>query len=90
MTRAQIVTFLLRVNNLFEAPTATTQLGSDTFSDLDAGHWADEAIGWAVANKITAGVGEGRFDPNGTLTRAQIVTLLYRFNNLLAVDRESE
>ena len=52
--------------------------GSDTFGDVPAGHWADQAIGWAVANDITRGVAAGRFDPNGTVTRAQIVTFLYR------------
>ena len=52
--------------------------GSDTFHDVPAGHWADRSIGWAVANRITRGVAEGRFDPNGTVTRAQIVTFLYR------------
>ena len=57
--------------------------GSDTFSDVPVGHWADEEIGWAVANGITVGVGEGRFDLNGIVTRAQIFTLLYRTINLL-------
>ena len=27
--------------------------GSDTFDDIPEGHWADEAIGWAVASGIT-------------------------------------
>ena len=52
--------------------------GSDTFQDVPAGHWADQSIGWAVANRITRGVGVGRFDPNGIVNRAQIVTFLYR------------
>ncbi len=60
-----------------------TPLGSDTFDDVPAGHWADEAIGWAVQNGITSGVGDDRFDPNGTVTRAQIVTFLHRAVNLL-------
>ena len=52
--------------------------GSDTFKDVPPGHWADRSIGWAVANRITRGVGERRFDPNGIVNRAQIVTFLYR------------
>ena len=35
-------------------------------------------IGWAVTYGVTAGVGEGLFDPNGTVTRAQIITFLHR------------
>ena len=61
----------------------STPLGSDTFDDVPAGHWADEAIGWAVQNGITSGVGGGKFDPNGTVTRAQIITFLHRTVNLL-------
>ena len=57
--------------------------GSDIFDDVPAGHWADEAIGWAVENGITQGVGHRQFDPDGTVTRAQIVTFLYRTINLL-------
>ena len=85
VTRAQIVTFLYRLHNLL-ADQLPSDLppGSDTFSDVPAGHWADNAVGWAVATKMTSGVGEGRFDPNGTVTRAQIVTFLYRLHNLLA------
>ena len=83
VTRAQIVTFLYRLHNLLADTPPAAPPGSDTFSDVPSGHWADQAVGWAVATKMTAGVGEGRFDPNGTVTRAQIVTFLYRLHNLL-------
>ncbi|MCQ3805310.1 MAG: S-layer homology domain-containing protein [Acidimicrobiia bacterium] len=85
VTRAQIVTFLYRLHNfLTDQLPSDLPPGSDTFTDVPAGHWADDAVGWAVATKMTSGVGEGRFDPNGTVTRAQIVTFLYRLHNLLA------
>ena len=57
---------------------ASASRGSDAFDDVPAGHWADEAIGWAVDNDITSGVGKGRFDLDGTVTRAQITTFLHR------------
>ena len=57
---------------------AGQESGSETFNDIPAGHWADQAIGWAVANDITRGMAADRFDPDGTVTRAQIVTFLYR------------
>ena len=60
--------------------------GSDAFGDVPAGHWADESIGWAVANDITRGVDEGLFGPNMIVTRAQIVTFLYRTVNLILGD----
>ncbi|MDE0232328.1 MAG: S-layer homology domain-containing protein [bacterium] len=58
-------------------------LGSETFSDVAPGHWADEAIGWALENGITQGVSEDLFDPDGILTKAQIFTLLHRTVNVL-------
>ena len=57
---------------------SSTPKGSDTFDDVPADHWADEAIGWAVQNGITSGVSPTEFDPDGTVTRAQIVTFLHR------------
>jgi len=64
------------------SPTAFP-MGSDTFTDIPNGHQADRPIGWAAANRITTGTGQGRFDPDGTVTRAQIVTFLHRLTNLL-------
>ena len=60
-------------------------LSADThaFSDVPPGHWAEKAIGWAVDNDITEGVELGRFDLNGTVTRARLVDFLYRFHNLV-------
>ncbi|HIR84199.1 MAG TPA: S-layer homology domain-containing protein, partial [Candidatus Galloscillospira excrementavium] len=37
-----------------------------------------QAVAWAVENGITGGVGGGRFAPDSTCTRGQIVTFLYR------------
>ena len=57
--------------------------GSNFFDDVAVGHEADLSIGWALANGITAGVGNRLFDPDGTVKRAQIVTFLYRTVNLI-------
>ena len=37
-----------------------------------------KAVLWAVENNITTGTGNGKFSPNSTCTRGQIVTFLYR------------
>ena len=87
VTRAEIVTLLYTAVNAIQDNVVTTvSLGSDTFNDVLEGHEADRQIGWAVANGITSGVGQGLFDPGGTVTRAQIVTFLYRLTNLLESD----
>ena len=58
--------------------------GSDLFSDVPEGHWAEEEIGCAVTNGIITGTGEGAFDPDGTVSRSEIVTSIYDTVNLLA------
>ncbi len=49
----------------------------DDFSDCKD-KWYHEAVDYAVANSLMNGVGEGKFDPSGSMTRAMIVTVLYR------------
>ena len=51
---------------------------SKDFIDVSADAYYAQAVAWAVENGITAGVGNGRFDPNSTCTRAQIATFLHR------------
>jgi hypothetical protein len=41
-----------------------------------SGHWAENAIRFAAAREILRGVGEGRFEPEGQMTRAMFVTIL--------------
>ncbi len=72
-TRAQAVTLLWRSAG---CPTPTTK--SCTFTDVKEGSFCYEAVLWAVENKITLGKTETTFDPNGTATRSQVLTFLYR------------
>ena len=78
VTRAQIVTFLFRLTGLVDGPVAAGGVGSDRFLDVPVGHWADEEVGWAVMNGVTRGVGDGLFDLDQVVTRAQIATFLFR------------
>ena len=48
------------------------------FDDVPAGHYAEEAIAWAVENGITKGCSPTEFCPDDPVTRAQIVTFLHR------------
>ena len=41
--------------------------------------WAKECMNWAVASEFIQGTGEGRLDPNGTATRAQVAVILCRY-----------
>ena len=74
VTREQVVTILWRLAN--EPATE----GTMPFSDVKAGYSFD-AIKWAAANNVTTGYPDGTFAPTKTVTRAEIVTLLYRYFN---------
>ena len=51
---------------------------SKAFTDLDAKAWYHEGVDYALTNGLMNGVGGGKFEPDGQLTRAQLVTVLYR------------
>lgn len=72
INRAQMVTMLWRAMGQSAAGSAAN------FTDVPADAYYAQAVAWAVENGITAGVGNGRFDPNSTCTRAQIATFLHR------------
>ncbi len=71
-TRGQVVTFLHRAEN---SPSVSSV---SSFTDVPATAFYYNAVNWAVANGITNGTGNGRFSPNDTCTRGQVVTFLYR------------
>ncbi len=78
-TRAQAVTFLWRAMGEQE-PTTTT----NPFKDVAADAWYYKAVLWAAEKEITNGVSADRFDPEGTCTRGQIVTFLWRAEGKVA------
>ena len=73
INRAQMVTMLWRAMGQPAAGSAAS------FTDVPTDSYYAQAVAWAVENGITTGVGNGRFDPNSTCTRAQIATFLYRY-----------
>ena len=52
--------------------------GKNPFIDVPAGAYYEDAVVWAVGKNITTGMSATTFDPNGSCTRAQIVTFLWR------------
>ena len=70
-TRAHAVAFLYRMSG---SPAAA----GSTFSDVAADAYYSTAVAWAVEKGITNGTSGTTFSPDGTCTRGQIVTFLYR------------
>ena len=50
------------------------------FTDVPEDSPHAPSIAWAVRNNIVSGKTPDTFDPHGPLTRAQMVTILYRYN----------
>lgn len=50
------------------------------YSDVKSGTQQETAVSWAVRNGLTAGTSDTTFSPDATVTRAQIVTFLYRLH----------
>ena len=48
------------------------------FADVSTDAYYYEAVKWAAKKGITGGTGDGTFNPNGSCTRAHIVTFLWR------------
>ena len=63
------------VEATFKAEQST---GNNPFTDIPAGAYYEDAVVWAVGRNITTGMSAAAFDPNGSCTRAQIVTFLWR------------
>lgn len=49
------------------------------FTDVDKHSWYYEGVSYAVTNELMNGVGNGKFNPEGNMTRAMLVTVLWRY-----------
>ena len=48
------------------------------FTDVNEADWYHEAIKYVYDNELMNGTGDGLFEPNTPMTRAMLVTALYR------------
>lgn len=72
LTRAETAMLLYRMAGEPEVKEAPT------FTDVKADDWYAVAIAWAEDEKIVNGMTPTTFEPNSKVTRAQLVTMLYR------------
>lgn len=57
------------------------------FTDIGKTAWYHDAVDFMAERQYMNGVGGGRFDPDGTLSRAQLVTIVYRIAGSPAVSQ---
>lgn len=73
LTRAQMAKILSKAYDLGEE-----RLGDEVFKDVKDGDWFSVYLPALIANGITLGRTADTYDPNGTVTRAQMAAFVYR------------
>ena len=79
-TRTQLVAFLWRASG---KPVVNYAMN---FNDVDSGTYYAEAVRWAASEKVAEGTTAETFAPDAAVTRAQVVTMLYRFAKAQGMD----
>ncbi len=79
MTRAMLVTVLWRY-------AGQPVEGTNSFTDVPSNVWYTQAVAWAAENGIVTGIGGGRFNPDGQITREQLAVILYRYCKSIGID----
>ncbi|MBR7033220.1 MAG: S-layer homology domain-containing protein [Clostridia bacterium] len=74
----KVISFILTVLMLAGAIVTVGAVETSPFTDVKTSRWSYEAIKYAVEKGYMNGVGGGKFDPAGSMTRAMVVTVLYR------------
>jgi len=85
MTRAMFVTVLGRAAGVKEADYK----GKTSFTDVKAGKWYSAYVEWAFKNGIVDGVGRGKFNPNGFITRQEMAKILAEYYNSKSIGKVS-
>ncbi len=79
MTRAEFAAIVVRGLGL--SPKAT-----DTFADVTADQWYAPSVGTASTYGLITGIGDGTFNPTGTITRQEAALMVARAAKLCGMD----
>lgn len=80
LSRGQLAAILYR---LAGAPEVTAKV---PFTDVPANMYYANAITWAYENKIVYGIGNDKYNPEGSVTRQDMVAILYRYAEFAGYD----
>ena len=83
----KILSFILCAVML--AGAVVTAAGGFPFSDVKEKRWSYKAIAYVYEKELMDGVGDGKFDPAGTMTRGMVVTVLWRMKGSPKVESEN-
>ena len=84
ITRQEMAAILYRYSELKGYDVSDVDSLSSFTDASKVASWAKEAMGWAVENYVINGKGNGKLDPTGTATRAEVAQILMNLcNNVL-------
>ena len=73
VSRAMVASIMYRI-----AGTPSNVTYQATFTDVTPNQWYTTAVEWAAQNNLASGKGNGRFDPNGYVTRQELAAFIFR------------
>ena len=76
ITRGEIVTMLWRIEG---KPVVNYFM---QYSDVNGSEYCGEAVRWAAAEKVVSGYADGTFKPAKTITREELVQIIYNYAKL--------
>ena len=87
----KLVSLLLALCLVFAlgASAFAAKFPANGFSDVPRSEWYAEAVDFVKASGLMNGVGDNRFDPDGSVTRAMVITVLYRLADKPSVKGQS-
>jgi len=88
ITREEFAAMLYRYTEYLEVDT-TARVDYSEYADSESvSDWATDAMSWAVAEGLINGKPGKLLAPQDTITRAEVATVIYRFNNEVKAHRD--
>ncbi len=75
--------FVMMIWNALGKPTVD---GVCQYTDVPEGIWYYDAVNWSQAVGLTSGSGDGIFNPDGSLTRQDAFTLIYKLLDMMRLE----
>lgn len=85
-TRAMIVTILYRM----AGSPDVSEMEDTPFTDVAENSWYAAPIKWAYNNQVVNGTSATTFSPNGSITREQFATILYRYAPTIGLNTDNK
>lgn len=74
----QLLCLILAMVMVIGMLPVTALAATHPFTDIEEDEWYADAVQYVYDNQLMNGISETEFDPDGTTTRAMVVTVLYR------------